>query len=200
MPTGLAGATGIAEPALQIGDAVALVTACAGMDSAAHASCATGVLRMLTSDPALTVGRRPSGRPRLMPPHRELGVSLSARATTLGIGYCPTADVGVDIEVDDAALDPLRLARDHFSSAEAGLIAAAPDLRAARRLFLRLWCAKEAALKMRGRGVFDGLAEPDLSAAASELRGGTAVIAIAASGAQPPVTVAVRNFYFAGSG
>ncbi|MET0529350.1 MAG: 4'-phosphopantetheinyl transferase superfamily protein [Microvirga sp.] len=118
----------------------------------------------------IVVAQRPSGRPRLAGAEPELGVSLSWRDGSLLVGYSPTANVGVDLEPDDATLDAIQLAQDHFSSGEAEAISNAAD---PRDLFLRLWVAKEAILKATGRGVYDGLDEPDLARCIVFLRGET---------------------------
>jgi 4'-phosphopantetheinyl transferase len=200
MPTGPDSAAILDGPVLRIGSAFATVVACPTSGAEAHAACATSTIRRETGDPTLSVGRRPSGRPRLLPPHRELGISLAARSGLLGIGLCLDADVGIDLEVDDAGLDAVRLARDHFAPAEAALVAAVADARIARRLFLRLWCAKEAVLKASGRGIFDGLAEPNLAAAASELQADAVAIAFAGAGRIPPAAIAIRNLAYAQTG
>lgn len=112
----------------------------------------------------IVVMRRPSGRPRLLPPYPELGVSMSHRDDLTLVGFSPTRAVGVDVEIDVPAqtLDVARLARDHYAAAEAGRIAALPEA-PARALFLSLWVGKEAMLKTIGRGTYDGLEQPDLA-------------------------------------
>jgi phosphopantetheinyl transferase len=126
---------------------------------------ATAALREATGIDAIHIERRASGRPRLAPPLSELAVSMATRQPLLLAGFAPAGVVGVDLETE-AALgdgDPLRLARDHFSAAEARAVARCRTDGAARELFLRLWTAKEAVLKSTGRGVYDGLAAPDFA-------------------------------------
>lgn len=146
---------------------------------------ASAALRRATGRADITIARRPTGRPRLEPPYPELGVSIARRGGLAVVGFSASAEVGVDIEAIGSAspLDPRRLASDHFAAAEAAAIASlAPD--AARSAFLMLWVAKEAALKTTGRGVFDGLDQPDLSASLDRLLGGD-VVRVAPSAALP---------------
>lgn len=113
------------------------------------------------ADIALT--RRASGRPSLGPPCHELGVSIARRCGLLLAGFAPDRAVGVDLEAGNAvsSAEVVRLAKDHFAIREAAAVAGRLD-EAARDLFLRLWVAKEAALKITGRGIYDGMDEPDL--------------------------------------
>lgn len=149
-------------------------------------------LRAATGLDDLSISRRPSGRPRLAPPYPELGVSLSARDGLLLAGVSTHAAVGVDLEVDTPGLDPASLAADHFATGEADAIAAhGPD--AARDLFLRLWVAKEAVLKISGRGVYDGLAAPDLSGHLERLADDGAVLHFPATATLPALRLATRR-------
>lgn len=158
-----------ASPVLKIGDAQALLVIGAPRGGRAHYQLASERLSAAMGR-AIIVSQRPSGRPRLDAPDPELGVSLSYRDGALLIGYSLTSAVGVDIEPDDETLDPLALARAHFTAAEADAIARIDDAGARRDLFLRLWTAKEAVLKATGRGVYDGLDQPDLSGALDALQ------------------------------
>jgi phosphopantetheinyl transferase len=96
-------------------------------------------------------------------PYPELGVSIAKRDGLTIVGFSPTQIVGVDIEIDQPEIDIDMLMRDHFAPGEGAALQRLPP--ADRRLvFFRLWTLKEAALKISGRGVFDGVSQPDLSA------------------------------------
>lgn len=114
------------------------------------------------------VERRASNRPRLVPPWPELGVSLSHRDDLLLVGFSPSRDVGVDLEVFDETLDVLQLARDHFAADEYIALADQPET-SRHDFFYRLWCAKEAVLKATGRGISDGMQQPNFSQAVDTL-------------------------------
>ncbi len=131
---------------------------------AEHDHAAMDMLRAATGRGDIVIDRRASGRPRLAPPYPELSVSMSFRDGLLLVGFDPERAVGVDIESGSpgGSFDARRLAHDHFAPAEADAIGALSDA-AARDLFLRLWVAKEAVLKLTGRGIYDGVREPDLS-------------------------------------
>jgi 4'-phosphopantetheinyl transferase len=183
---------------LRVGDAFALVLDNCEESAEAHLATAQAALRAAAGDPALKLARRPSGRPRLEPPWPELGVSLSSRGSLLAVAFSPTGSVGVDIEPDDPALDAARLAVDHFSSAEARLLAACASAGAARDLFLRLWTLKEAVLKATGRGVYDGLAEPNLSPDAATLVRDGEVLQLAAGERVPASQATCRRLTIGG--
>ena len=159
---------------LQVGPAMAVLIDVAPSSRPARDEIASAALRHATGLGDINIGRRPSGRPRLEPPYHELGVSLAARGGLLLVGFVRDRNVGVDLELDQQGdgFEPVRLARDHFASREADAIARL-DRAAAKDLFLRLWVAKEAALKATGRGVADGLGWPDLSSDDNALRGAT---------------------------
>ncbi|MBN9062388.1 MAG: hypothetical protein BGP06_06000 [Rhizobiales bacterium 65-9] len=142
---------------------------------------------------AIAVGRRPSGRPRLDAPDAELGVSLSYRDGALLVGYSPTHQVGVDIEPDDEALDVQSLARDHFAPREAVAVASMKSIAAQRDLFLRLWVAKEAVLKATGRGVHDGLDQPDFGGSLAALGADREAVPFDASSRVPAGSVIVAR-------
>ena len=134
---------------------------------------AASALRLATGRADISIGRRPSGRPKLEPPYYELGVSLAARESLLLAGFAPGQNVGVDLEVDGTALgdDPAGLARDHFALGEAHAISRLGGAEA-KDLFLRFWVAKEAVLKATGRGIVDGLQWPELGQWSEQLRAG----------------------------
>jgi 4'-phosphopantetheinyl transferase len=138
------------------------------------------------------ITRRPSDRPSLAPPYAELGVSIAARGHFRVAAFAPSTRVGVDVEHIDLTLNATRLAFDHFASGEVLWVTAHPDGQRVEA-FLRLWCAKEAVLKITGRGVFDGVHEPDLSDVAAGLRIDGAVQTIPAASDRGPCQVAVRR-------
>ena len=142
------------------GDALAVLIE-AAQDPAARRTAIESALHSATGRHDIRIGVRASGRPRLEAPYPELGISMAHRGALVLGGFSPAHDVGVDIEIDDASLDVDRLARDHFNPLEAAAVAECSAAEA-RDLFLQLWVAKEAALKVTGRGIFDGLSEPDL--------------------------------------
>lgn len=160
----------------------------------AHDAAATAALRQATGCHDISIVRRPSGRPALAPPYPELSVSLSWREGLLLVTFDPQRIVGADIEPADAGrnLDPVRLAADHFSAAEAAAVKALPA-DAAADLFLRLWVAKEAALKLGGRGVFDGLAEPDLSTHIAALQQESSPVTLGAGSHLPALQLLVTR-------
>lgn len=182
---------------LNVGDAVAvlLVEPAAGRDQ--RIAAAQSALIAATGRLDIRIGQRPSGRPRLDPPFPELAVSLSHRGDLLLSGFSPTADVGVDLEPATDELDAVRLARDHYRPLEAARIARL-EASAARDVFLRMWVVKEAALKVTGRGVFDGLDEPDLAEVSDVLAGGhdgSALVSLRlpASSRLPAISAAMRR-------
>ncbi len=148
---------------LQVDDAVAVFFEGVGETASARLAAARAGLRDATGAGDMVLGLRPSGRPRLEAPYPELGVSLAHRREWLLAAFSPTRAVGADLEIDELPfLETTQLARDYFTSAEAAAVVER-DEETARDLFLRLWVAKEAALKLTGRGIVDGLSEPDLS-------------------------------------
>ncbi|MGL4495250.1 MAG: 4'-phosphopantetheinyl transferase family protein [Beijerinckiaceae bacterium] len=177
------------HPLLRIDDAVAFLVADNSDDAAQRDACATAVLSHHAGQ-TVTVARRASGRPCLMAPWPELGVSLSHRDHSLVIGFHPHGTAGVDCEADDPSLNVLVLARDHFTPAEAHALAHLPDEQQ-RPMFLRLWTAKEAVLKATGRGIADGLCWPDFSLQMASLAHDGAVLTVAARAPWPDMRVAV---------
>jgi 4'-phosphopantetheinyl transferase len=177
---------------LRAADAVAVLLACGDVSEgerdrvASHALCAVVGMR------DIVIGRRPSSRPRLYPPYHELGVSMSRRGGLLIAAFCATRPVGVDVELDSPALEPVALSADHFSTGEALAIAALPPP-TARDVFLRAWVAKEAALKVTGRGIHDGVDEPDLSGVLDQICQEDAVALLQASARLPALHVVTRT-------
>lgn len=187
-----AGRPGMDAAILSIGPAVAVLVAGVADEPVARTAAAQAALRSCTGRADIVIGRRPSGRPRLAPPYPELAVSLSHRGDLLLAAMSPSADVGVDLEPETAELDPHRLTADHFAPAEAAAIAPL-DAGRGRDLFLRLWVAKEAALKVTGRGIYDGLCEPDLAHHLAALEASEAGVVLAPSPRLPALRLAVRR-------
>lgn len=180
---------------------MALLFEPAPADARGRDEAATRALRHATSDDDLTVSRRDSGRPRLSPPYCELGVSMSTCRAALLLGFHPERPVGVDIEAESAidADEVDRLASDHFTSHEAAAIATAPRMDK-RAMFLCLWTAKEAVLKVTGRGVYDGLGWPVIDIAVPPPGLGPAYVVIPASAHAGRLLIAVRRIGLATAG
>lgn len=179
-PSQTAGVAVLATVALK--DATALVLMAAPTGPKVTDADAAQALRSRTGRGDIGLARRASGRPCLAAPYPELGVSMAHRGRLGMIGFSPTVCVGVDVEIDadQQDLDVVRLAADHYAVGEAAYIAGlTPTL--ARRAFLRLWVAKEAVLKMTGRGIADGLRLPDLSLGLEAGLGGDARTTIEAA-------------------
>lgn len=181
------------EVVLAVADAIAILVRPRPGGRAERDQIAQTALRTATQRDDLSIYRRPSERPALRQPYHELGVSLSHRADLLLAGFAPNSAVGVDIEIEDVnGFDPVAFAADHFSTKEAAALAAL-DGAAALEACYRLWVAKEAALKISGRGIFDGLDEPDLSAQLNLLRTDGATIHLGAGSRLPPIALAVTR-------
>ena len=183
---------------LTIGNAIAVVIRTSEDAPAARDRAVEERLRALTEKPDIIITRRASGRPRLAPPYPELGISMSRRGSLVLAGFSQNGRIGVDLEADTPGLEPVMLARDHFTPGEAQMITAlAGDT--ARDAFLRLWVAKEAALKITGRGIYDGLHEPDCVADLDILMQDGAVATRTASLRLPAMRICVRRQSIAGS-
>ncbi|AGB74147.1 MULTISPECIES: 4'-phosphopantetheinyl transferase family protein [Rhizobium] len=181
------------EVVLAVADAIAVLVRPMPDGRAERDQIAQTALREATQRDDLSIYRRPSERPALRHPYHELGVSLSHRTDLLLAGYSPHSAVGVDIEVEDInGFDPVAFAADHFSPKEAAAVAAL-DSAAALEICYRLWVAKEAALKISGRGIFDGLDEPDLAAQLNLLRTDGATIHLGTGSRLPPIALAVTR-------
>lgn len=179
-----------ALPILRLGPALAVLIEDVPDDAGVRTAVAQSRLRVAAGRPDIVIGRRPSGRPRLALPDPELGVSLSHRRGLLLAAFSPASDIGADLEIASDDLDPGRLAADHFSPGEADAIARLPPGRA-RDLFLRLWVAKEAALKIIGRGVYDGMAAPELTGRLDDLQIDGAPIPLPATARLPALRLTV---------
>ena len=181
-------------PIIAIEHAVAFLILTPPPTQSARDECASALLRCYTGDARIVIRRRPSGRPRLDPPYPQLGVAMSLRPGGMLIGFNPFGAVGVDIERADSvpASEVVRMARDHFSAAESKAVTSL-DVDAACRLFLRIWVAKEAGLKLTGRGVFDGLAQPDLGSCLGAIASDGVVLAVPAGSHVPALEIALRQ-------
>ncbi len=179
---------------LRLGPAIALLRSGVGPRRPEHDRIATADLIAATGRFDIAVERRPSGRPRLAPPYPELGVSFSWRDGLLLAGFDPEGAVGVDIEPADTSgrLEPGRLASDHFAPGEAAAVMARSG-DDALDLFLRLWVAKEAVLKLTGRGVYDGLHRPDLGWCIASISGDGTPIRLQGTPGHTAVEVAVAR-------
>ncbi|MFK0166198.1 4'-phosphopantetheinyl transferase family protein [Rhizobium sp. NPDC090279] len=181
------------EVVLTVADAMAVIVRPAPGGHEERDAMAQAALRRAAQRDDLSIYRRPSDRPALRPPYHELGISLSHRADLLLAGFAPDGAVGVDIEIEDSnSFDPTAFAADHFSRAEAAAVATL-DGAAALEICYRLWVAKEAALKISGRGIFDGLDEPDLAAQPNHLRIDGATVRLGAGRRLPPIELTVTR-------
>lgn len=105
---------------------------------------------------ALQFGREPKGRPYLLHAGApDFNLSDTRGGSVLAIAS--SGRIGIDIERCDRTLPVMRLASRWFAADEAAALGAL-DAESARRSFLRLWTAKEAACKATGTGIFGHLA------------------------------------------
>ena len=99
---------------------------------------------------AVAIGHGARGAPEIVAPAGPL-ISLSARDDLFAIAVAP-APVGIDLE--PLAFDPGAIPWNVLHSEEAALLRGLPE-EARAETFLRLWTAKEAALKALGAGLAD---------------------------------------------
>ena len=101
------------------------------------------------------IERGEHGKPRII--GAELEFNLAHTGTALLLGVSRDIALGVDLESPQRKIRPAtELARRFFAPVEAAALETLPEnLR--QIAFLRLWCAKEAALKAHGRGIGFGL-------------------------------------------
>ncbi len=92
-----------------------------------------------------------TGRPSVEFPLCSLDFNVSHAGATSLVAVVAKGRVGVDIEASRPVDDPLAIARGIFSRRELALLEAASAARQ-QALFLRLWTAKEAWIKMLGCG------------------------------------------------
>lgn len=104
---------------------------------------------------SIRIERGEHGKPRVT--NAELEFNLSHTDSALLLGLSRHIALGVDLEaVRRKARSVTDLARRYFCPAEAVALENLPEP-ARQGAFLRLWCAKEAALKAHGRGIGFGL-------------------------------------------
>lgn len=116
---------------------------------------------------ALAFRRDPSGKPHLdLPPQdgprSRLSFSVAHRPGLMAIATAWDGPVGVDVERLADGEDAQAIAGDFFTPGEIRWLQGLPDTDRAWG-FLYLWTGKEAACKADGRGIVDGLAEPDFA-------------------------------------
>ena len=99
------------------------------------------------------IDTHPGGKPFLVN-HPDLHFSLSHSGKEVAIAFSRTP-IGFDVEKKECRADFVSIARRFFSAAEAAQIAAAGEHAAS--LFVDLWTAKEAILKLEGSGISGGL-------------------------------------------
>ncbi len=128
--------------------------------------CLAEVLRRASDDIVpddIMVGHEPGGRPVLVAPAAELWVSLGGRDGMLAIAVSRLGPVGVDVETLARCEDGEAVAEALFAPAESAWLEALLPRRRPEA-FARLWTGKEAVLKALGRGIIDGVADPDFAA------------------------------------
>ncbi len=92
-----------------------------------------------------------AGRPEILWPATDLTFNIShSRSSTL-IGVARGTPIGVDLEWPDEQIDPLAVGRRVFSAEELRRLKSC-NAREQKRVFFKLWTAKEAVLKMLGAG------------------------------------------------
>ena len=107
------------------------------------------------SGAAVRIERDEHGKPRVA--DAKLEFNLSHAGTALLLAVSRQIALGIDLESIRRKTRPaVELARRFFTPAEAKALEALPPSRR-QDTFLRLWCAKEAALKAHGRGIGFGL-------------------------------------------
>lgn len=103
----------------------------------------------------LRLAREAKGRPYLAHPGApDFNLSDTRGGTVIAVAG--RGRIGIDLERCDRDPPVARLARRWFSAREADQLSAL-DAESARRAFLRLWTAKEAACKATGTGIFGWL-------------------------------------------
>ncbi|HTA65646.1 MAG TPA: 4'-phosphopantetheinyl transferase superfamily protein [Xanthomonadaceae bacterium] len=122
---------------------------------------------------SLLFGREPKGRPFLQHGWAlDFNLSDTGGGTVLAVAW--HARVGIDIERSDRTPPVARLAARWFATDEADALQQM-EPECARRAFLHLWTAKEAACKATGTGIFGYLSTwrfgVDAAAASPQLHG-----------------------------
>ena len=131
------------------------------------------------------VGHGTGGAPRLLRPQAPLWLSVGSRGPLTALAVSPRP-VGIDIELlDQAGAPPL----DMLHPRERAMLSQCPP-DAVWPIFLRLWCVKEAYLKMSGTGFtrrLETLEVRDMGETVAILDEGVAIAGIA---------IALRRFSF----
>jgi len=102
---------------------------------------------------------RPSGKPdvqRLDPARPDWRFSVSHSGPHAVIAFCLGADVGLDIERTDRAVEPLAIAKRYFTPGEFAALRSWPDPQRSRAFFAG-WTRKEAIVKARGATMAESL-------------------------------------------
>lgn len=99
------------------------------------------------------IGIHPAGKPFFVN-YPDLHFSLSHSSNQVAVAFA-RMPIGFDLEIKNRHLDFVAVARRFFSPEEAAQVAAAGEGRGA--LFVELWTAKEAMLKLEGSGISGGL-------------------------------------------
>ncbi len=86
----------------------------------------------------------------------DLALSFSSSGKTYLAAVAPAALFGIDVEARRDIADAHEIAARFFTPAEAALVSGAPPGQQSE-VFQTIWCAKEAGLKARGRGIVSGL-------------------------------------------
>ncbi len=114
---------------------------------------------------ALELAYGDHGKPFLVQAGPRFNLSHSGGVALFA--FSSSADVGVDVELADRCVDPLKIAGRFFSPAEVGTLRSLPE--ALRRgAFLTCWTRKEAFIKARGDGLSLPLDSFDVTLAPSE--------------------------------
>lgn len=130
---------------------------------------ARGLLRMVLSrylsiEPAkLRFDYGPYGKPELAREMNKHGLCFNlSHSGNLALYAMAVSQVGVDLERIQPDLDYEAIAQRYFSSQEAtALLALSSSYRC--KAFFRLWTCKEAYLKAKGEGIFQGLSQVEIS-------------------------------------
>ena len=117
---------------------------------------------------ALVLEENAHGKPCLKGAH-ALRFNWSHSGDRAVVALAHDVDLGVDIEQAREGVHVLELAQRFFAPAEANALAACDEAER-DRLFLRLWCAKEAVLKALGRGLAFGLERVEFALSAEGWR------------------------------
>jgi 4'-phosphopantetheinyl transferase len=110
----------------------------------------------------LEMGYTSLGRPILAGGHEAPQFSISHTRDLVALAFARGAQVGIDLEFTQPAVDQLELAERIMSGEDFRAYAALPA-REQPRAFYRVWTRKEAYLKARGEGIATGLQDVSVS-------------------------------------